>query len=456
MTSEIIKWRNHRKHGSNKRSEKADTRIPSEIDRDRILYSDGLRRLGGVTQVAGPGENHQFHNRYSHTNKVSQIAQRLTQRFLADNPSLADQLDINVVEAAALAHDLGHPPFGHIAEQELDLLVRGAGNKEGYEGNAQSFRILTTLMPHSEEYDGLDLTMATLNAVLKYPWKRLTTIPLDKKHKQYKKFGVYSENLHDFDLARKYSKPNMQSLEAQIMDYADEVAYSIHDFEDFYRAGFLPIDSIKQAGEEFGRFMDSWKADLEKNGDLDGKAWVEKNNEQFLDLLEYLPERYRDTFEDRAQVRRFTSQNVSRFVSDVFIQDQKLQYRDHTQLVVIDIEKRIKYDLRFMQRFIWVYVIRNPRLASQQLGQRRVIRTLYGQYLKALRSGKGDQISDLIPPVFHRLIKRLQQDPDQQYRREMTARVAADIVSSLNDQQALTIYSRFVGLIPGSIHDALD
>jgi dGTPase len=147
-----------------------------------------FRRLAGVTQVVSPGEGEIFHNRLTHSLKVAQIARRFAESFLQrqlDVVATWGGLEPEVAEAAALAHDLGHPPFGHVAEEELDHLVaaeiHGGPNKipndgrsEGYEGNAQSFRIVTELTGRRlESSHALDLTRATLNAMLKYPWRWL-------------------------------------------------------------------------------------------------------------------------------------------------------------------------------------------------------------------------------------------------------------------------------------------
>src|SRR5262249_33450140 len=163
-----------------------DVRTPFQIDRDRLLYSMPFRRLAGVTQVVSPGEGEIFHNRLTHSLKVAQIARRFAEHFHDRYPAIVTAgggLDPDVAEAAALAHDLGHPPFGHIAEKELDRLIsaelgRAHGSdpandrREGSEGNAQSFRIITELaVRRPEGRFGLDLTRATLNATLKYPWK---------------------------------------------------------------------------------------------------------------------------------------------------------------------------------------------------------------------------------------------------------------------------------------------
>ena len=125
-----------------------DRRTEGQRDRDRVLYASAFRRLGGVTQVAAAGERLVFHNRLTHTLEVAQIARRLAENTVKDQPDEVAALggiDPDVVEASALAHDLGHPPFGHIAERVLDRLVREYGNSDGFEGNPQSFRIVTKL-----------------------------------------------------------------------------------------------------------------------------------------------------------------------------------------------------------------------------------------------------------------------------------------------------------------------
>jgi dGTP triphosphohydrolase len=172
-----------------------DIRTPGQTDRDRILYTSAFRRLAGVTQVVGPLEGHIFHNRLTHTIEVAQIARRLAERLRELDPNGVARfggVDPDVVEAAAFAHDLGHPPFGHIAEHTLDQLAIDNGAPDGFEGNAQSFRIVTRLAAHRTGYKGLNLTRATLNAVLKYPWFRGEG-PLEKSDK----FGAYRSEKDD-------------------------------------------------------------------------------------------------------------------------------------------------------------------------------------------------------------------------------------------------------------------
>jgi dGTPase len=156
-----------------------DKRTPAQRDRDRILYSNPFAGLAEITQVTSPERGHIFHNRLTHSLKVGQIARRIAERLNADFPKEVEQLggaDPDAAEAAGLAHDLGHPPFGHVAEEELDALVKTAHVKDGYEGNAQSFRIVVELASSDarnedgEAIRGLNLTRQVLDGILKYPW----------------------------------------------------------------------------------------------------------------------------------------------------------------------------------------------------------------------------------------------------------------------------------------------
>src|ERR1700740_3658338 len=145
-----------------------ETRTEPQRDRDRVLYSSALQRLGGITQVRPPESGYAFHTRLIHSVKVAQVAQRIAQRLKSHTAEglasgILDALDVDAVEAAGLAHVLGHPPFGHVAETELKKLAVGA-ELDGFEGNAQSFRILTrlgTAGPFSAKSTGLNLIRRT-------------------------------------------------------------------------------------------------------------------------------------------------------------------------------------------------------------------------------------------------------------------------------------------------------
>lgn len=260
-------------------------------DRARVLHSSAFRRLADKTQVVDPGADDFPRTRLTHSLEVAQIAREM-------GDSLGCSPD--AVDAAGLAHDLGHPPFGHNGEAALNELCADIG---GFEGNAQTFRILTRLEPKATQPDGspggLNLTRAVLDACTKYPWPRSQRTP---------KFGVYDDDRVAFAWMRAGVAPPRRCLEAQVMDWADDVAYSVHDLEDAIYAGQIRIDAISDGESEQIRAV----------AGLFG-SWAPADLDAGLDRLLELPALVDLRGFDRshvalAAVKRATSELTGRFV----------------------------------------------------------------------------------------------------------------------------------------------
>ena len=215
---------------------KSTYRSDFERDRARILHSAALRRLAAKTQVVSPGDHDFIRNRLTHSLEVAQVGREFG-RSLGCDP--------DVVDAACLSHDLGHPPFGHNGEKALNEAAKDFG---GFEGNAQTLRLLSRLEPKKMTDDdkpaGLNLTRATLDAATKYPWRKADA-PLNANGKPSRKFGVYDDDAAVFEWFRKDIGTRRLSMEAQVMDLADDISYCVHDVEDGIVSGMFQLGWLK-------------------------------------------------------------------------------------------------------------------------------------------------------------------------------------------------------------------
>jgi dGTPase len=206
-------------------------------DRARLLHSSALRRLAAKTQVLSPTAGLDFaRNRLTHSLEVAQVGRELA-------ASLG--LDPDVVDTACLAHDLGHPPFGHNGEKALNEWALDIG---GFEGNAQTLRLLSRIEPKVFDAEGnpfgLNLTRASLDASCKYPWPATHGVP-DPSGRS--KFGYYDDDKPVFDWMRQGAPERRRCIEAEVMDLSDDIAYSVHDFEDAIVNGFVDVGRLSDA-----------------------------------------------------------------------------------------------------------------------------------------------------------------------------------------------------------------
>ncbi|MFD0144100.1 MULTISPECIES: deoxyguanosinetriphosphate triphosphohydrolase [unclassified Streptomyces] len=287
--------------------DKRPGRTAFQRDRARVLHSSALRRLAGKTQVVTPGSvSHAWdaspRTRLTHSLECAQVGREL---------GAALGCDPDLVEAACLAHDMGHPPFGHNGEVALNDFAKDCG---GFEGNAQSLRLLTRIEPKRFIADsasgrpvsvGLNLTRAALDAATKYPWTR-GGHPEDPDSP---KFGVYEDDLPVFDWAREGAPAHRKCFEAQVMDWSDDVAYSVHDFEDGLHAGHIDPNMLFAEPER----ADIWAVAIGRYvpHDTDPQELAEA-----LDRLvdqDWWPHGYDGSAVAQARLKDATSQLIGRF-----------------------------------------------------------------------------------------------------------------------------------------------
>ncbi|WCE41184.1 dNTP triphosphohydrolase [Brevibacterium sp. BDJS002] len=422
---------------------KGDNRSPYQRDRDRIIYSSLYRRLAGVTQVVSALEGHVFHNRLTHTLKVAQIARRLSEH-LKDQHQVGNQvLDPDVAEAAAHAHDLGHPPFGHIGEIKLQSLMRKYCGHDHFEGNAQSFRAVTKLARNSTGYKGLDLTRRTLDAILKYPWQ------IDGEARN--KWGAYAADSVDFQFARAAHDDSEQSLEAEIMDWADDITYAVHDTEDLIRAGLVSPNHLRtdtSYRQEFASWVHQrWLKRRQSTADpVASEADISNALDQITALLPF-SRSYTDSTDDEGRLRKYSSHLISTYLRH----NSQLEQNDNgVWRLHVDSQARLEVDI--LKELTWRYLIEGPSLAAQQHGQITVIENVFTIMFDA--ADENLQTNSNILPIRAaeslESAKQLGEDSPS-----MRARIVADAICAMTEDEILRFNARLTGSSLGSVLDAI-
>jgi dGTPase len=449
---------------------------PFRVDRDRIVSSPFFARLAGVTQVISPGgAGLLVHNRMTHSLKVAQIARAIAERTVADKSDLSIKLggcDPDVVEAAALAHDLGHPPFGHLGERVLDQLARQRLRLvDGFEGNAQSYRIVTSTEIRGQATIGLNLTNAVRAAILKYPWTRHdeprlmdppprgAAAPPDDPDGGSAKFGAYATEAGDMRAARAPFAGRIadwqQTVEASVMDTADDIAYAIHDLEDVHRVGVLQQGAVAtelmawqrwgtrtdltRAGgaiESLRRQLhrkDGWTADDEAFA-----AAIELVRAELVDGLLARP--FDGSLEAEAQVAAFSATWTRRLVESVELTGQPAIRSGHVQLSTAQWhEVQI---LKFVQNR---FVLDRPDLALHQRGQARLLASLVEALLAWLTDpDEAQRIPSRLRDLVELADAELPEDTPHRLA-QARGRAVIDFVAGLTDNQAVGLMDALSG-----------
>ena len=376
-------------------------------DRARIIHSFALRRLAAKTQVAVPWATDFPRTRLSHSLECAQVGRELGAALGAD-PDL--------MEGACLAHDIGHPPFGHNGEEALNQIADSCG---GFEGNAQSLRLLIrleakTVLPDGKSI-GLNLTRASLDAATKYPWSRV---------KDAKKFGVYEDDLEIFNWSRTGIESGKTSMEAQIMDWSDDVAYSVHDLEDSLVSGQVKLDQLNiDLPKLFTVAKQMYLADI-----TEAEMQIALSS---LQKLSCWPRYYDGTHRSLARLKDLASQLIGRFAQAAEVATQE-KYGDgdltrYSANLVVPRAQRVEVAL--LKSMAGHYVINADDSQIRYAEQQKLLTELV------------EAILESAPATLEGFFL---QDWQQAQTDQQRLRVVIDQVASLTDPGAVALHNRLI------------
>jgi dGTPase len=386
-------------------------------DRGRLLHSSALRRLAAKTQVLSPTAGLDFaRNRLTHSLEVAQVGREL---------AVSLGLDPDLVDTACLAHDLGHPPFGHNGERALNAWAEDIG---GFEGNAQTLRILTRIEPKVFGEDGrsygLNLTRASLDASCKYPWPAAQGVP-DPGGRS--KFGFYDDDTAAFEWMRIGAPERQRCIEAQVMDLSDDIAYSVHDFEDAIVSGYLDVPALG-ARVEHDELVDSMFEWI--GGEIGHDELIAAFDR--LDNLDAWIDSWNGSRIDHAKLKNLTSQLIGRFAHEAV----------HAT--------RARHPSGSLIRFGADVVV--PRETQAEIA---VLKGIVAANVMSTNSRKPiyQQQRDILSELADVLLWTAPRNLDAGFRADWDAaqtdadrkRAVVDQVASLTDQSAMSWHERLVG-----------
>ncbi len=421
----------------------AEERSEVAKDRDRLIHSSGFRRLQGKSQIVGVEVGDFFRTRITHSLECAQIGRAIAAAVAQKDDwqsVVNDPLHLpDLVEAACLAHDLGHPPFGHNGELALRAkMQKYAGSL--FEGNAQSFRMVTfvepkvfgptqTGAPDEDRWVGLDLTRTTLRALMKYP--RVETPAMLRE--EYPKFGAYQDpsDVAYFDWVWDGEQPT-KTLAARIMDVADDIAYAVHDFEDGVWAGMIPLHDLLQENEHLTDLLEAKTLQRDRDALFAEGDFASTLAALFeADQLEYLRRVPFDrTREARAALKNFTAMLIGELIAAVIADGKFVEPSG-------DVARRIAV----LTAMAWQWMIQRTDHETIQFGQRRLVERIFDGYWERPemlpRREEWDVVDRSSKPHFAFSYRRAPQRvwPEK-------ARLICDHISGMTDGYARDVYDQ--------------
>lgn len=392
-------------------SREGDYRTPFAIDRDRIIHSPLFRKLQAKTQVFLSGEYDFYRTRLTHSIEVAQIGRSIVHYLISSSPLLSEDFhpDADLVEACCLAHDLGHPPFGHAGERALHNLMRSHG---GFEGNAQTLRLLTrNFYERGTGFKGMDPTLACLDGVMKY--KRLYGESDEApNHFIYDDQRVYRDRvwLADTPVPTGKAANQWKSLECQIMDWADDTAYCLNDLIDGKKAGFLTVEKLEK-----------WAAE---NGEIIAPAEF-----AFNALLQTLREDNPEPLFGR---------KVGNFIKAVRLEENpEKPLRSQRYGFRVTVDKTTQAEASLYKKVAFDLIFRSPQLQQIEYKGTFILERLFSAIADHYIHGPGKRQHGIafLPPRAGKLLATANGEAGQ-------IRVISDLLSALTDTEALRMYKR--------------
>lgn len=390
-------------------------------DRARVVHSSALRRLGAKTQVLSPSGGDFARTRLTHSLEVAQIGREM---------AIDLGLNADMVDMACLAHDLGHPPFGHNGEKALDAWSKDFG---GFEGNAQTLRLLTRIEPKVITADGrsygLNLTRASLDATCKYPWRRVHAIA-EQGADHSTKFGAYEDDLEVFEWLRFGAPAGVKSVEAQVMDFADDVAYSVHDFEDAIVSKFIDVRVLADTTHE-DELLE--KISVWNGGAISKVALAEalerlRAHQYWLTEFDYSPA-------GLGTLKNLTSALIGSLVSrtvDAIIDASPLDSIARFGAILV-IPFEVQAEISVLKGIVAAFLMSSESRRPFYEWQRGLLTEL----ADALLASNGENLDSYSSQAWASAHDEVQRH-----------RVIVDQIACLTDQSALTLHHRLVGSIP--------